>query len=42
MIMYISQIGNGTARMTGERKNTPGYYPTEDVLNLIAKVEAET
>ncbi len=40
--MYISQIGTGTARMTGDRKNTPGYYPTEDVLNLIAKVEAET
>jgi len=40
--MYISQIGNGSARTTGDRKNAPGYYPTEDVLNLIARVEAET
>lgn len=40
--MYINHVGNGTARITGERKPLPGYYPTEEVLNLIARVEAET
>ena len=40
--MYVSRIGNHTARMTGERKPLPGYYPTEDVLNIISKVETET
>lgn len=40
--MYVNQTKNGSARTIGDRKSTPGYYPTEDVLNLIAKVEAET
>lgn len=28
--------------MGGERKNYPGYYPTEDALRIIARVEEET
>jgi len=38
--MYITRTNND--RMTGERNSVPGYYPTEDVLNIISKVETET
>lgn len=38
--MYITRTGND--RITNERNSFPGYYPTEDVLSIISKVENET
>lgn len=40
--MYISQIGRGMDRVAGERNSTPGYYPTQEVLNIVSKVEHDT
>lgn len=40
--MYISRTGNGSDRTPGGRNAFTGYYPTEEVLNIVAKVEAET
>ena len=40
--MYVSHAGNAVSRMAGERKTLTGFYPTEEVLNLISRVEAET
>lgn len=40
--MYVSHAGTAMPRMAGERKPLTGFYPTEEVLNLIARVEAET
>lgn len=40
--MYISHVGYSAERTGGERTLTPGYYPTEDVLNIISRVEEET
>ncbi len=40
--MHVVQTGNGMVRSASERKTTPGYYPTEEVLSLIAKIEEDT
>lgn len=40
--MYVSHAGTTMHRMTGERRPLTGFYPTEEVLNLISYVEAET
>ncbi len=40
--MYISRTGNSMERMTGGRSAFTGYYPTEEVLNIVSKVENET
>lgn len=38
--MYITRINND--RTLGRKNSFTGYYPTEDVLNIISKVENET
>lgn len=40
--MYMNRPGNGTTRISAQRKPVPGYYPTEDILSLLNKVEEET
>jgi len=40
--MYVSHAGITMPRMAGGRKPLTGFYPTEEVLNLVARVEAET
>ena len=41
--MYVSHAGTTTMpRMSGERRPLTGFYPTEEVLNLISYVETET
>lgn len=42
IIMYVSHAGTNPHRMTGERKPLTGFYPTEEVLSLIARIEEET
>ena len=40
--MYVSRINNSVPRTSGARKPLTGYYPTEEVLNILSKIEAET
>ncbi len=39
--MYMNRSGHAAPRTYAERKPASGYYPTEDILNLIEKVETE-
>ena len=40
--MYIRHAGTPSVRPSGERKIPQGYYPTEDALNIVSKIEADT
>ncbi len=40
--MYMNRSGNSAARSYSARRTARGYYPTEDILSLLSKVEAET
>ncbi|MBQ2957289.1 MAG: precorrin-8X methylmutase [Clostridia bacterium] len=40
--MYIRHAGTPSVRLSGERKIPQGYYPTEDALNIVSKIEADT
>ncbi len=40
--MYMNRSGNSALRSYNERRAPHGYYPTEDILSLLSKVESET
>ena len=40
--MTVSHLVKSTPRLHCERKISPGFYPTEDVLRLIEKIERDT
>ena len=40
--MYMNRLGSSAVRAYAERRSISGCYPTEDILNLLAKLESET